>query len=146
INITNNKEPVTQYESKFSLQFCTALAFLKEQGGLEIFNENTLWDEDVRKLMSRVDVMADEEVDARYPSKWGAIVEVQLKSGEIIRKETDYPKGDPENAVSEHELLQKFMNLGKTWSENDRERLSEAIMNLEKLKTARNLLSLSKVS
>ncbi|SFB02662.1 2-methylcitrate dehydratase PrpD [Lentibacillus halodurans] len=146
INITDNKKPVTQYESKFSLQFCTALALLKGQGNLEIFNENTLWDEDVRKLMSRVDVIADEEIDARYPSKWGAIVEVYLKTGETIRKETDYPKGDPENAVSKHELLQKFRRLGKTWSESDRERLSTMVLNLEQLGTVRNLLSLSKVT
>lgn len=141
INITDNQEPVTQYESKFSLQFCTALALLKGQGNLEIFNENTLWDDDVRSLMRRVDVMADEAIDAQYPSKWGAIADVHLKSGEIIRRETDYPKGDPENAVSEHELLQKFMRLGKTWPERDREHLAKTILNLEQLESARHLLS-----
>ncbi|QKY68311.1 MmgE/PrpD family protein [Lentibacillus sp. CBA3610] len=146
INITDNNKPVTQYQSKFSQQFCTALALLKGHGNLEIFNEDTLWDENIRELMKRVDVVTDQEIDAQYPSKWGAIVEVYMKSGEVIRKETDSPRGDPENAVSNNELRQKFMSLTKIWSEEDREILSERILDLEKQETARNLLGLSKIS
>ncbi|MDV2888564.1 MmgE/PrpD family protein, partial [Alkalihalophilus pseudofirmus] len=39
LDITDNAQPNTVYASKFSLQFCTALAFVRRQGGLLDFTE-----------------------------------------------------------------------------------------------------------
>src|SRR5699024_3587077 len=116
IDITDNADPDTQYAAKFSLQFCTALAILTGDGGLDAFSEESLWDENIRKLMKRVNVNIDPEINSQYPDKWGAIVEVKLTSGEWITKETDFPKGDPENAVSPEDLLKKFNTLTKSLS------------------------------
>ncbi|WP_174614469.1 MmgE/PrpD family protein [Virgibacillus ihumii] len=146
LDITDNKAPTTQYASKFSMQFCTALALLKGQGSLEDFNEKSLWDDDVRNLMDYVNVIVDPEINNQYPEKWGAIVEIQMKSGEVISKKTDFPKGDPDNPVSEYKLLEKFMGLAKMWDEKDRKILSKMILNLEQVDDTRSLLSFKKGS
>lgn len=146
LDITDDNEPTTQYASKFSMQFCTALALMKGQGGLETFNEETLWDKEIRSLMNRVDVIVDPTIDRQYPEKWGAVVEVKLTTGEIIRKQTDFPKGDPENAVSKDELIEKFIDLAKELPENDRKQLSERVLKLEKLETTSGLFKFSKVT
>lgn len=140
INITDNDDPTTQYASKFSLQYCTALALLKGQGGLDDFNDETLWDEEIRTLMNRVKVVVDPKIDAAYPEKWGATVEVQFKNGETIMKQTDFPKGDPENPVTSDDLLEKFMKLAKDLPEDHRKMFASRVLALETLDSVAELL------
>jgi 2-methylcitrate dehydratase PrpD len=145
IDITDNENPDTQYAAKFSLQFCTALALLTGDGGLDAFNEESLWDKDIRKLMKLVKVETDPKINRQYPEKWGAIVEVKLTSGEWIKKETDFPKGDPENAVSTDDLLKKFKNLTKSLSTEAQKVLSGKLLQLERLDTIEDLFDFTKV-
>src|SRR5699024_7876197 len=79
INITDNDNPQTVYQGKFSLQYCTALALVKKNGNLDTFTEENLWDEEVRNLMDRVNIFTDDEVNQAYPEKWGSNVKVHLK-------------------------------------------------------------------
>lgn len=141
INITNNDEPHTIYAAKFSLQFCTALAILKGEGNLTLFNEQTLWDEDIRTLMKRVDVVVDPEINANYPEKWGAKVDITLKSGETITSVTDFPKGDPENGVSAEDLFNKFMNLANDVPYEKRQDFANHILKMDQLQTINELMN-----
>jgi 2-methylcitrate dehydratase PrpD len=58
-------------------------------------------------------------------------VEVVFKNGETIRKETDFPKGDPENAVTAEELRSKFIGMTFKYPAQKREELADAILQLE---------------
>lgn len=131
INITDDEDPQTIYQGKFSLQYCTALALVKQSGSLDTFTEENLWDGTVRALMQKVEVYVDDEVDAAYPEKWGANVKVHLTNGETVELSTEYPKGDPENNVSRDELYDKFMVLAKSIDENQAEEVAGNIMTLE---------------
>ncbi|TWT06746.1 MmgE/PrpD family protein [Planococcus sp. CPCC 101016] len=131
LNITDNDDPQTEYAAKFSLQFCSALALLNGRAGLEDFNQDKLWDEDIRRLTKKVNVHTDPVIDASYPRQWGAAVKVLLKNGEEISKQTDFPKGDPENAVTSEDLLEKFMGMASRLPTEQRQLLAEALMNLE---------------
>lgn len=143
IDITDNPEPNTVYAAKFSIQFCTALALLTGKGSLDNFNENTLWDEEIRSFMKRVHVQKDTSIDDAYPEKWGAAVEITLQNGERIRKETDYPKGDPENPVTEEELIEKFMNLTTNLSPMQQQQVVAEIKQLEKSSSLMQLMESS---
>src|SRR5699024_1332219 len=127
IDITDNPDPSSIYAAKFSIQFCTALALLTGNGNLENFNEETLWDKDIRALMRRIYVHKDEAIHATYPEKWGAAVEIMLQNGETITRETDYPKGDPENPVTEQELVNKFIHLTSALSNAQQQQIIEGI-------------------
>ena len=140
IDITDDPDPATVYAAKFSMQFCTALSLLTGKGGLEAFHEQTLWDENIRTLMKRVNVQVDPEMDEAYPEKWGTKVEIRLTNGKVITRETDFPKGDPENPVTAKELQMKFMNLAKDLPEKEREKLVNEISKLEKLPTIAELM------
>lgn len=131
INITDNSDPQTVYQGKFSLQYCTALALVKQNGNLDTFTEENLWDDEVRKLMDKVNIFTDDEVDQAYPEKWGANVKVHLKNGETIALTTEYPKGDPENNVSKEDLYNKFMSLSKDIDKRQAEDVAENILSLE---------------
>ncbi|WP_085993078.1 MmgE/PrpD family protein [Oceanobacillus senegalensis] len=131
LDITDNDNPNTEYASKFSLQYCTALALVKGEGGLDAFNQDTLWNGKIRNLMKKVQVEVDPEINDNYPEKWGVIVEVSFTSGEKIIKQTDYPKGDPENPVFGSELREKFLKLATELSEDERRNLANQVLDLE---------------
>src|SRR5699024_3080939 len=63
IDITDNADPETLYAAKFSLQFCTALALLIGDGGVDAFNEDNLWNDKIRQLMKLVNVSVDPEIN-----------------------------------------------------------------------------------
>jgi 2-methylcitrate dehydratase PrpD len=141
IDITDNDDPKTEYASKFSLQFCSALAILKGSANLDDFNEFILNDSEIRKLLKKVIVVLDPQINDNYPQQWGAAVEVNLKNGETIKKQTDFPKGDPENAVTSDELLEKFMNLAGKLPDKNKNQIAKNILELESIENAESLMA-----
>lgn len=140
LTITDDADPQTEYAAKFSLQFCSALALLNGRASLEDFGEEELWDKDIRALMEKVNVHVDPAIDESYPRKWGATVTVLLKNGEKIYKQTDFPKGDPENAVTTKELLEKFIGMATIIPLQQRQALAESLMSLESIENISDLM------
>lgn len=136
IEITDNPNPDTIYASKFSSQFCTALAFKVGSAGLYDFTEENLHDPEIRDLMSKIEVVLDEQVDNAYPEEWGTILEVELTNGETILKTTKYPKGDPENPVTTEELVDKFKRMTQHIPEDLVEAYVERVLSLEQFEDA----------
>ncbi|MGG1658087.1 MmgE/PrpD family protein [Brevibacillus sp. NRS-1366] len=133
LNITDNSKPDSVYAAKFSLQFCTALALVRKRAGLSDFTEETLYDSKIRELMKRVEVVVEPEIDAHYPETWGATVEIVKTDGSILHKHAEYPKGDPENPVSESEIVAKFRYLAAHLPPETVERFVRTVGELEHL-------------
>ncbi|HBW33847.1 MmgE/PrpD family protein [Desulfosporosinus sp. BICA1-9] len=145
LDLTGNYQPDTLYAAKFSLPFCVALAAKQRKAGLRDFNELTLVDPSIRTLMSRVELIADQEVTALYPAKWPAIVEITDLAGQIYTQRTDYPAGDPENPISQAELEHKFRELASSHFGVPRvEMLVAAIRQLEDITNLSGLLGKGK--
>lgn len=140
IDITNNPAPETVYAAKFSMQFCAALALIQGDASLNQFNETMLRDETIRRLMERIEVIIDPDIDQQYPEKWGTEVTIQLKTGDAIVKRVEYPKGDPENPVTAKDLIDKFNTLTYFLPQEKRAALVEGVMNLEKVSDIRDLM------
>jgi len=103
--------PENIYEAKFSLPFCVSTALVYGHVSLEDFTEERLHDPVLEELMSHCTVEIDPLLDAHYPDKWAAKLNVILRNGTVVHEQTDYPKGDPENKVSLNELHTKFRRL-----------------------------------
>lgn len=140
MDITDNNNPQTQYESKFSIQYCTALGLAKGSANLDDFNDEDLWDPTIRGLVEKVDAKLDPQVDKEYPVKWGSKVKVILKDGTVIEKQTDYPKGDPENPVTSEELQRKFANLATILPQEKRAKFAEQVLQLELIGNVADLM------
>jgi len=141
MDITNNDNPGTQYASKFSIQYCTALALVRGSANLDDFNETDLWDPMIREVTGKIDAQLDSEITAGYPKRWGSKVKVVLKNGEIIEKQTDYPKGDPENPVTSEDLQRKFFNLATMLTEEKRIAFSGKVLELEFMDNVADLMT-----
>jgi 2-methylcitrate dehydratase PrpD len=130
LNITDKPNPDTIYASKFSSQFCSALAAIKGSASLYDFNEETLKKPEIKQLMNKIEVHVDPYYENLYPEKWGAKVEIVLQNGDVFTEATDYPKGDPEKPASNEELIEKFLSMTSSKLENA-EKHAKKILNLE---------------
>ncbi|NMA14672.1 MAG: MmgE/PrpD family protein, partial [Clostridia bacterium] len=134
LDITGKFNPSSVYGAKFSLPFCAALALVYGKAGLEEFSEANLCNPEITRFMSQVELNIQPEMNEAYPQKWPASVEIRLTDGNIIRGETDYPKGDPENPLSKEELVEKFASLVKPYIfPEDIKQFVEIIFNMEEV-------------
>jgi 2-methylcitrate dehydratase PrpD len=108
LSLCDRPQPSTPYEAKFSLQFCVASALLRGDAGLGAFDEDSIREERVRELASRVRASVEPAIEARYPAEWPARVRVRLANGKTHEAATDHPKGDPELPLSPNEIERKF--------------------------------------
>jgi 2-methylcitrate dehydratase PrpD len=113
LDLLMNIEPTTPYLAKFHLPFCVALAMRYGHVNVADFTPERIRDPTLIRMIPKIKIQSDPELSAMYPRKWPARVEIVMRSGERLTGATKYPKGDPENPLSESEILGKFKSL--TW-------------------------------
>ncbi len=104
--IEKKREPKNVVDAQFSMPFALAVAIKRGRLTVEDFSEETLKDEEIRRLMKKISVVPSEELDRDYPEKWPVVLKFDSK---VLRK--DYPKGEPEDPLSFDEVAGKFRNL-----------------------------------
>jgi len=58
--------------------------------------------------MAKVKVVEDHEIDRTYPAKSKCVIMVTLTDGSTVQAERDYPKGDPNDPLSDKEIEEKL--------------------------------------
>ena len=141
IDLLGDVEAITPYVAKFNLPFCLATALRYGHVDPEDFTEKRLEDPEIRMLMERVNILNDPALNRSYPEKWPARVEIFMDDGRHIRGASDYPKGEPENPLTEEELFSKFKGLTRDHlSPSAAKTLMERCMSLEKVSDVGQLL------
>ena len=102
--------------ARFSAQFNLAVLILHGQDGLRNMMESeltlkALQDPAIREVMKRVEVVADDELEANFPHQWSSVVEVRTRAGALEDKRVDYPLGEPEFPMTDEQLRSKFDKL-----------------------------------
>jgi len=142
LEITNNFNPKSSYEAKFSLPYCAAIALIFGKPKLSHFDEQLIFDERIKNLIDRVELNISDDIDRLYPVKWPAKVAIE---GALDRFEeyVEYPKGDFENPASDEMLIAKFKELAVPFlEENICKKIVDMVLNIEQQK---NLLKFSKL-
>jgi 2-methylcitrate dehydratase PrpD len=109
--VCGNRDPQTAFEAKFSLAYVVAIAALKGSVRLAAFSDEWLQNEDVRKLMERIEITVDEKAEAVFPSFRSATVEIELADGKRINHHSPTRRGDPDSPLSDSEIEHKFKEL-----------------------------------
>ncbi len=127
-------EANTPYAAKFNLPYCVAMAAVHHSAAPDKFTEEYLRDKKVRALMQRVRLEIDPSLDKSYPEKWPSVVELVTRGGNRLVSRVDYPRGDPENPLSQDELGVKFRALasGKIGQEQIERHIKDSLR-LEKI-------------
>lgn len=136
LDLLQNIEAKTPYLAKFNLPFCVATALKYGQVALEDFSAERLIDPALLSLMNRIRIQSDPKLTASYPDKWPAEVKIYTTDGRCLEAKSDYPRGDPENPLTEPEVVSKFKGLTKhVLQESKAERIIQRVLNLESLST-----------
>ena len=78
---------------------------------MEAYNEKHVTDETILALTKKVTVKENEELTAWVPKKRASILHITLTDGTRYTHRVDYPKGEPENPLTDQELREKFISL-----------------------------------
>lgn len=97
--------------AKMSIPYGVAAALLFHRAGLDMFTEKMIKNEAILCLAKKIRVYEDDELTKLAPEKRAAIVSIRYKNEYEQKMRVDYPKGEPENPMSDSELMEKFYSL-----------------------------------
>ena len=98
------------YSAKMSTPYSAAVALVYGKAGLQEFSDENLLNPVVQSLTEKVQVEACEDLSRIFPDKQSAIVTVKTNKGTYCER-VDFPKGEPENPMSEPEFRERYNDL-----------------------------------
>jgi 2-methylcitrate dehydratase PrpD len=102
--------PRTVVGAQFSLPFALAVAGRDRAVGLAQVTEAALTDPELLALARRVEVRVDPDLARAFPAKTSARVTLRTARGTYACA-VEFPKGNPENPLTDVELADKFRSL-----------------------------------
>jgi len=94
-------------------------------------------------LSERTRVVGDDDLERFYPDRYPSIVELTTRDGRTASRRVDWPKGYPQNPVSQADLERKFRDLAATATDaGTADRIVEAVASLEQASRVDELLAL----
>ncbi|MFI5087063.1 MAG: MmgE/PrpD family protein [Terriglobales bacterium] len=138
-------DPRSKETADHSLPYVIAAALVDRQVTPAQFTPEKIMDAAIRAQLRKVEVVGDPEIEKVFPALQRVIVTIRTTSGQEFTKQLDYPKGDPRNPLSDAEIEEKFAALaGPVLSRAAQKKVREAVWNLEKLGSVRELMKLLK--
>jgi 2-methylcitrate dehydratase PrpD len=135
------RRPVTHVDAQFSIPWAIAVIICKNKTGIHEFSGDTLHDSEVLDLAQKVACEFDPEAEAMYPKAYPATLLAEMNDGRTVTAHVDFPKGDPENPITEEDIRKKFHLLTENFlDKNKRDQIIEKINHLEDV---RNLVELA---
>lgn len=97
--------------ARMSIPYSVAIALTTGKAGIAEFAEPYVSDRVILDLTQKVNIVPNEELSKLVPDKRVAIVEVIMNSGDILKEKVEYPKGEPENPLTQEENFTKFLSM-----------------------------------
>lgn len=104
----DNPRPGSAGAAKMSTPYSVAVALLYGKSSIDAFTDALLKDQEVQRLSGAVSMFADEGLSKLTPGVRAAVVAIETADGARCEERVDYPKGEPENPLSEAEFSDKF--------------------------------------
>ncbi len=124
----------TMVQAQFSLPCAVAMSIIGGQPGPDWYKTNRFKEQDVRELARKIKLVDDPEA-AELWVQHGRLVckaEVKLKDGQTKQSFIEYPKGEPENPLTEEQLQDKFIaNAKGILGQKKAEELAHILLHLE---------------
>jgi 2-methylcitrate dehydratase len=136
-------KPDTKETADHSLPYVIAAAAADGHVLPETFSEEKLFDKEIRRLLPLIKVHADTEIDNLFPEVKRARVLIHLEDGSTFETVTDTAKGDPDNPLSDNELITKFhANASETLNDAQRNRIVDLTFELDRLEDISDYMQL----
>ncbi|MSR32751.1 MAG: MmgE/PrpD family protein [Gemmataceae bacterium] len=135
--------PKTRETADHSLPYCTVVALVDGQVGLEQFDETRIQDPQLVDLVNRTTVIRDENLDKRYPKGIPNRIVLRLKDGSSMEEEIDFPPGHAQCPMTDDQVIGKFLNMAKCLGEKEQKEIIEFCLNWENRPAVDHLLALT---
>jgi 2-methylcitrate dehydratase PrpD len=137
-----NDRPSNTIAAQFSVSFALAVALLYDRIGPSEVSDAHIHDSAILRLARKVRISVDEGFDREFPAKTMARVTIRTPRG-AFRTTIEYPRGNPENPLSDADLDAKFRLLTQDLIDETRSRkLRAAILDLP---DAKDVLGLTRL-
>src|SRR4030067_3629897 len=90
----------TFVSAQFSLPYVVSACLIDGEMGPAQLKADRISDPAVLELSQKVKVNVDPELTRVYPGLTASRVEIRLKSGRMLAKQVDIPRGDPRNPMT----------------------------------------------
>ena len=143
LNPLRYKTAKTELEAKFCLPFMMSAIALRRRAGIREFTDEFVASAPVQAMMTKVDTVFDQQIEARGFDKMRSIVDVDLADGRKLSQPSDERyRGGPEKPFTRAELHEKFTDCASLVLSADRiKRALDAIESVERLANIRELVS-----
>jgi len=122
--------PRSEYEAKFSLPYSVASYLLRGPVDVATYTDEAIADEAVLALAGRIGYEVKEFDTAGQAFPGG--VRIRTTDGRWIERELLFQRGDPENPMSDAEVLEKYAaNARLALDDSDRDALASTVMAIE---------------
>jgi 2-methylcitrate dehydratase PrpD len=102
--VVAKRDPRTEYDAKFSLQYSIAAMIVHGHVGVETYS--SIGDPAVLELAARVEHVR--RPFPTYPQSFPGWVRIETRAGEVLEGELAHQRGGPENPMGADEVAAKF--------------------------------------
>jgi 2-methylcitrate dehydratase PrpD len=105
--------PKNADEAQYGLAFPVAALLARGQVGPNEVTGEGVHAADILAISQRVDIVEAKDLSARFPEEILSRVTIQLNDGRELQSPITQAKGDPATAMTEEEMLDKFIALAR---------------------------------
>lgn len=127
--------PKEKETADHSMPYCVGAAIMDRMVTPLQFLPHRIADPKLIDFIQRIKVLADDELEARFPKVQPSRVDLKLKSGEMLSQSVDYAQGDPREPMTNQDLMDKFYGLTKPYmNDAQRAKIAANINGLENIR------------
>lgn len=123
----------TFVSAQFSIPYVVSACLLDGAMGPGQLTRERRGAADIARMIGRVQVQADDTLNALYPDKTASRVVIHLEDGRDLERQVDIPRGDPRDPMLEEDIAGKVRRFDKTGEPRRSERIIELVGKLENL-------------
>jgi len=124
--------PANLEEAEYNVHYPVAMAVICGKFGPNQLEEKYFNDEEVNKLMRKIYIFKDNEIEEKFPEQCLAKVKIITRKGKEYNSGVVSAKGDWNNPLSEQQLENKFINITEgILSKNEINNLKEMVKSFE---------------
>lgn len=128
--IEGAQSPNSRAGRTHSIAYCVATSLLKPVTYSD-FDEARSQDPLLRELMGKVKVVEDGEMTKAYPAKLQCRIVVTLDDGSVVEEARDWPKGNPQDPLSDDDLEAKLREYFPASDTSDANEIVDRLWNIE---------------
>jgi 2-methylcitrate dehydratase PrpD len=141
--LADKQNPQNYVDGKFSLPFVAAVGLRDGAMGWDSYAQH-LNDNETLSLCRKVSVVNDPLVEQEFPANMSGLARLKTNAGSYEQLVV-VPKGEPDNFMSDTELMDKFTNLTAPYlSESRRGELTQQLFALEQVTNIGALMDLTR--